>query len=752
MFDFARDKSNVKTALCISLEWLLIFLLASIDRFGFALSLAFTFALTYARQNVIVLAPCFIIANCVFTLSWWMLLYSVVPMVLLFCLYVLFFYINRNVPLWAEAVCSLLSIIPYAVCTIVFSKAYVLVAVSAILCVVFTFCYGIGAYAIFVRGVFHKATTDELICASVTLCSFAYALCFVGGYSFWAYHVLLAFGAVFCSACFPLSVTLIFGVICGGGATLAFSNIAWLGEAVAVVTVAVAFSPFTRFSSTLAVLAIEGIAWLVGAYSGAGWQSLVTCCVGGIACICIPKAVLAKVKSLVSADDRHSYAGIVNRRGREIAYKLSSASDVFYDMSKNLEKIAQNGCDLSSEKLAEDVAKRFCGKCKDKDSCFGALGGNTSSVIKPIADAVLNRGKATILDMPPFITGRCNNMHALVQVINNSASQYKLRVDEAKNISVTKGIMAEQFAGVSLVLDALADESAKQVNFANDGVELLKSDLLKHNIVANEIVLSENDKGVDVTMTVRAQDAQKAILPRLVSKNLRCKTEVVATGERGEQSLVYLSVAPCFEVAYGVAQQRYDDTACGDCISVLCPSRTRRLFALCDGMGHGESASEASYNAVNMIESFYRAGIDGALVLSLSNKLLKLCFEEAFSTLDVAVIDMKSGELDVVKSGASSSFIIRKENIEILTCTSAPMGIVDSVESMSARYQLFDGDMLLMMSDGVFDVLESKGICEIIDNLATSNPQTLADEILKKALENGARDDCTVMAMRLFAT
>ncbi len=752
MFDFAPIKSNVKTALIISAQWLLIFLLASVDKVGFALSLALTFALTYARQNVIVLAPCFIIANCVFSLSWWMLLYCFVPMLLLFCLYALFYLLKRNVPLWAEAICALLSMAPYAVCTAVFYQAYMLVAIGSILCVVFVFCYGIGAYAVLVRGVFHKATVDEIICLAISLCSFAYALSFVGGYSFWAYHVLLTLGAVFCSACFPPAVTLIFGVICGGGASIAFSSVTWLAEAVAIATVAVAFSPFTRFSSALATIAVEGLLWLFEAYPGAGWQSLIMCATGAIACLCIPKTVFAKVKSLSTKDNRRSYAGIVNRRGREIAYKLSSASNVFYDMSKNLEKIAKNGCDLSSEKLAEEVANRFCAKCKDRDSCFGALGTNTSSVIKPIADAVINRGKATILDMPPFITSRCNNMHSLVQVINNTASQYKLRMDEARGIATCKSMMSEQFAGISLVLDALAEESAKQVNFANDGVELLKSDLLKHNIVADEVVLSENDKGIDVTMTVRAQDAKKAILPRLVSKNLRCKTEVVKVSERGEQRLVYLSSAPCFEVAYGIADKRYDDIACGDCVSVLCPSRTRRLFALCDGMGHGQSASEASNNAVSMIESFYRAGIDGSIVLSLVNKLLRLCFEEAFSTLDIAVIDMQSGELDVVKLGSASSFIIRKENIQMLSCTSAPMGIVDDVESITARYQLFDGDMLLMMSDGVFDVLEGKGIAEAIDNIATSNPQTLADEILKMALENGAHDDCTVIAMRLFAT
>lgn len=58
--------------------------------------------------------------------------------------------------------------------------------------------------------------------------------------------------------------------------------------------------------------------------------------------------------------------------------------------------------------------------------------------------------------------------------------------------------------------------------------------------------------------------------------------------------------------------------------------------------------------------------------------------------------------------------------------------------------------MLLMMSDGVFDVLDGSGVCEAIDEIDTQNPQTLADAILEKALQKGANDDCTVLAMRLF--
>lgn len=746
-------KMSAKTAVAFAFEGLAIFLFASVPSFGFALSLALCCALVFARQNVLAVSPCFVVASVVFSPDWRTLLYAIAPVILLIALYAIFFKIRKNVPLWSVALCALVGMIPYVVCGCLLCGDYLKFGLCALFAVAGTFCFGICAYAVFVRSVLHKATVDELICGGITLAVTGYALCGVGGLGFYAYGAVLAFCLLFCSVCFKPQTTLFAGILFGVGASLAKWDMTYLAAAVALATASVAFSPFTKWSSALAIVAIEGIEWLLNAYSGAGWQSLVTCAVGVVCALCVPSSFTTKIKGLAKGDNRRAYTGVVNRRGRELASRLSSASDVFYDMSKNLEKFAENSSECSPDKLAKDVAKNFCGRCRDREICFSALGADTADVILPMADAAINRGKVTILDMPPFVTSRCSNMHSLASAINLSADAYKKRVSAAKSLASCKNLMSEQFAGIALVLDSLACSCAEQVNFASDDVELLKAELLKHNVVASEIVVCGEGSFVSATLVVRDCDAQKAVLARVVSKSLGARMEISKIQDKGTQKAVFLDCAPIYEVAYGIAQKKFgEESECGDTLSVLCPSRTRRLFALCDGMGHGDKASETSKNAVKMIESFYRAGIESSIVLSLVNKLLKLGSEDMFSTLDISVLDMQTGGLDVVKLGSASSFIIRKDNIEMLTCTAAPIGIVDDVDSITSRYQLFDGDMVLMMSDGVFDALDSKGVCEVIDEADTQNPQTLADVVLEKALQNGANDDCTVLALRLFMT
>lgn len=56
-----------------------------------------------------------------------------------------------------------------------------------------------------------------------------------------------------------------------------------------------------------------------------------------------------------------------------------------------------------------------------------------------------------------------------------------------------------------------------------------------------------------------------------------------------------------------------------------------------------------------------------------------------------------------------------------------------------------------MMSDGVYDALDEQGVVDAVEEVNTSNPQVLADRLLERALSRGAKDDCTVLVMRLFA-
>ena len=744
-------KLSPRAILPFVVQSLLLFLFASVDKFGFALALGLFCGFVYARQNILLILPCYALACFVFSLSWQVLLFALAPALVLVCVYALFFKLKRNVPVWAVAIAALIGMTPYAVCGVLFGGDWMLVALSVVVAVAVVFCSSIVCYAVFVRRVMGTATLDELACGGFLVIVLGYALCGVNVYGFGLLPLAIAFFAVILSACLKAGAALISAILVGVGAAIRLGSIDMIGWAAIIGGVAVAFSPFSRVPSALAVVLVEAVFWLFHAYSGAGWQSLVMTGAGALLSLVVPRSFVKKVSGIFLKDQKRAYSGIVNRRGRDLANRLYHTSDVFFEMSKTLERIASASNDYTPKKLAQDVAKNYCAKCEDCASCFGALGEDTHSMLEPMTTAALSRGKTSILDMPPFITSHCTRMRSLASVINSAAEVYRKRSEQQDSVAGEKLVLSEQFAGVALVLDALAQECGEPVSFATDLIDGLKSELLKHNIVASDVVVSGVGEDLSAMLIVRAQDAQKQMLAKVVSKSLRTRLEIAKICDRGAEKSVYLEPAPAFEIAYGIAERmRAGENVSGDSRTVQNVSRTARLFAICDGMGSGEQAKNASLDAVNMIESFYRAGLQGDVVLSLTNRLLKISLDGNFSSLDIAVIDTKSGGLDVIKLGSASSFIIRRDTVEAVACSLPPAGIVDLPNPTTLRFQLYDGDMVVMMSDGVFDALDTKGVLDVVDSAHTSNPQTLANELLKRAVELGSEDDCTVLALRMF--
>jgi len=171
-------------------------------------------------------------------------------------------------------------------------------------------------------------------------------------------------------------------------------------------------------------------------------------------------------------------------------------------------------------------------------------------------------------------------------------------------------------------------------------------------------------------------------------------------------------------------------------------------------MGSGDRAENISSVSLSLIESFYKAGLSSALILSTVNKLLSINTEDSFTALDMSVIDLKSCTADFIKYGAPYGFIINEQGIKIVEGNSLPLGIIEELKPSVCTTELNDGDMILLITDGISDAFGSSG--EIIDFLRTQsakNPQTLADEIMEKALKLNdglKKDDMTALAIRIY--
>ena len=225
--------------------------------------------------------------------------------------------------------------------------------------------------------------------------------------------------------------------------------------------------------------------------------------------------------------------------------------------------------------------------------------------------------------------------------------------------------------------------------------------------------------------------------------------------ERAGLINVNLKTAPMFDCVFGLAcQPKSGGGISGDSHAIERLDGDRFLFAICDGMGSGEGASEKSQTAVGLVENFYKAGFDNDIILSSVNKLLNLERDDIFSSIDIAVVDLKNGIADFVKMGASTSYIRGQEACKIIECNALPVGILQDVKAFTKKVVLNEKDLIVLCSDGVNDTFGSDSqMRDFLLTIKTANPQEFADEILKKALANNsgyAVDDMTVLVVKIF--
>ena len=97
--------------------------------------------------------------------------------------------------------------------------------------------------------------------------------------------------------------------------------------------------------------------------------------------------------------------------------------------------------------------------------------------------------------------------------------------------------------------------------------------------------------------------------------------------------------------------------------------------------------------------------------------------------------------------------------MEIIKSTTLPMGVLDQVDYDCTTKKLYDGDYIIMISDGVLDNLsgvnKEEQLVDIINNINDRKPATIAKRILEASLESHnmeAFDDCTVMVLGVFDT
>ncbi len=439
----------------------------------------------------------------------------------------------------------------------------------------------------------------------------------------------------------------------------------------------------------------------------------------------------------------------INRNRRAVGERLYEVSSLFREIENAFAEDEQedNTCAVITDRLKNTLCLNCPGRRRCEES--GAFAGMDKLVAIGYA-----KGQVSLVDLPSDLGSVCGNTAGLLFSANKLLATYRAAAKELAGARESRRLLAQQAHGVSEILKDIALEQGEEYSFS-EGESALSAALATAGILSSEIFVYGDGNSLTVSMTLASNVNGKrlcAVAGKALGTPLSLAEKIPLAPNR---TCYILRRKPEFDAAFGVATlPKEGETACGDAYSILKIDERRFLVALSDGMGSGEAARDVSDKTLNLLESFYKAKMPSETVLSTVNRLIAFSPEETFACLDLAAVDLDTGEADVVKIGSPVGFILSEEELRVLEGDSLPMGMLEAVHPSTLRAQMGENDFMLFMSDGVTSSFGSSAdLYGYLSNLRPINPQSLAEEILQNALsrrQGHAEDDMTVVAVKLM--
>lgn len=550
----------------------------------------------------------------------------------------------------------------------------------------------------------------------------------------------------------------IISAVLGLSLSIYYGNVSYVSLYVILAIAVISVMPLSRFLSAILVVAVDyGVYSVFGIFGEYTLLNSLSVLLGALIFSLIPTRLLNSVKDKISLfKDKQLSRMSINRNRLMTSNRLYDLSAVFLEIADSFTALAEHEKNerAVTNSVANQILCSVCANCANKAKCVDKP--NKKADLMKTVEIGLAKGKLSFIDIPCGLSGSCIHPNDLIFAANRVISNVKEKSDDKKNKEAGRILLSGGAKGVAEILKRLAFEFGAQLKYQSQMEKTLSEKLYRSGYKITELLIYGENTDQSVSMIVTGKEfsvsAIKKIVESVINTNLNLTEKCFVTDEK---CYLCFKGSAKFDAVFGVCSLKKDNSAVsGDTHAVSRIQGDKFLVALSDGMGSGNDAEKVSSVSLSLIESFYKAGLSSPFVLSTVNKLLAVNTDDIFTALDVTVVDLKNCTADFIKYGAPYAFIISENSVKIVEGSSLPMGILDDLSPAVVKSELSDGDVVLMMTDGVSDAFGSSAdVLEFLRTMPAKNPQTLADAIVKKALDiSGGKknDDMTALAVRIF--
>lgn len=441
---------------------------------------------------------------------------------------------------------------------------------------------------------------------------------------------------------------------------------------------------------------------------------------------------------------------------------LKRLSQIFIGLEEKKKCFTNEEIDI----IFEHVKEKVCKKCEKCDWCLKDNIVHTCQMEYEVLSAIDRYGNDLNTETKRNLQARCIRAPRFLRETVEA-------FHEARQNMMWTNRMVQSREGCAAQMNTFADMlrvTAKELEdsvFTDERMEKRIMDALRKlglRVLSINLLINKDGK-YEVQVIARAMNKEcvtmKEII-RAISETIGRKFVSDGTNSQivgREYTTIVCMEGPVFYTLQGIAKiGKGCSRISGDSFTMMELPGGKQGVALSDGMGSGEKACKESTLVIELLEELLEAGFPEKMAIQMINSTLVMGREEIhFSTIDLSVFDLYTGECEIIKAGASSTFIKKKDKVELLTSSSLPIGVLHTIELDSIVRELEDGDFVIMVTDGIMDALpvgEQEIILEtIIRGTDINNPKDLARHILEQILnwnEKPPMDDMTVLVVGMW--
>lgn len=487
--------------------------------------------------------------------------------------------------------------------------------------------------------------------------------------------------------------------------------------------------------------------------------------------ILTPSSIINKIAKHIpgtveNSDEQQQYA----RKVRDVtAQRVEQFSHVFEALSNSFSQVDERGRLEEDEKefdyFLSNVTEKTCQLCFKKEQCWSKNFNTTYDGMQEIM-LQLSENNGQLPQKTSKEWGKyCSRGPQVIGAIAQELTYFEANQKLKRQVKESRKLVADQLRGVSAVMDDFAKEIQRERKNHHVHEESILEAIQDFGLHIGHVEIYSLEQGnVDIEMSVPycqgRGECEKLIAPMLsdiLGETIVVHSEECATYPNGQCEVIFRS-AKKFTVETGVAHAaKGGGLVSGDSYTTMEIGCGKFAIAISDGMGNGERAHFESTETLKLLQKFLQSGIEEKIAIKSVNSVLSLrTTDEIFSTLDLAMIDLQDARAKFLKICSIPSFIKRGDKIIKIESSNLPMGIIQDFDVDVVSEELKAGDILIMMSDGVFDGPAHVENIEFwlkrkIKEMETDDPQEISDLILEEVIRTKGiiDDDMTVVTSKI---